>query len=270
MNYDKNLYGQELTKEDELKIIYEGPSFENRIEINDLSEQLEALDVLIRGLADELASKKIIAYDSGNLNIYVSVKQGSFEQYISIIFTNPEFRGYIVNGFVFLLGFFLTKKSEEKIIKKIEHQQEMEIIKNLVRNQSVRKIKSIHEPLKQEYDTAKFIYNEEELLRINFEDKENIDKKIIEEEDKIETEETDEEMLGYLSSVNIDSNKKIFHILPSDIHVQAIFNIGLDEIKDILGKKIKIKAKVYKKFDKIEKIKIISYEEPKERTINDY
>ncbi|MFZ3076939.1 MAG: hypothetical protein WA139_00620 [Candidatus Aenigmatarchaeota archaeon] len=269
MLHDKNLYGKEVTREEQLKIVYEGPSFEGKIEINDLADELEAIDSLIRTVINELAKRRITAYNSDNIqDIYVSVKKGSFEQYISIIFTNEEFRSYLITFILFFISYFQSKKTEENLIKKIEKQGE--IITELVKKLAHRKIKYIHKPLRQEGDIAKFLYDEKELLRISFEDKDKIDKRIQEEEDKIEIEELDQELIGYLSAVNIDTNKFRFHIETINTSAPAILNFSLEDIKELLGKRVKVQAKVYIKLDRIEKIRILSYEEVKKKSLNDY
>ncbi len=265
-----NLKGQELTNEDELKIVYEGPSFQGRIEISDLSEQLKAVNKLIRDISDELASKKIIAHDSSNIEIYVVVKKGSFEQHISLFFSNAELRGYIFTVFFFVIQYFLSQRSEDRIIKEINSRRDLEIIKDLIKMQSAQGIKAIHAPLRTEGDHAKFLYQNEEKVRILFEDKKSIDKKIQEEEDKIEMEELEQELVGYLSYVDIDSNKFKFHIEDTNDHIPTNLDSSLDEIKELLGERVKIRAKVFVKSGKKVRMEVISYKKHNKRSLSDY
>jgi len=48
---NKNLFGEKTIKEDNIEIIYKGPSFENKIIIRDLYIQLEAIESIVKNTA---------------------------------------------------------------------------------------------------------------------------------------------------------------------------------------------------------------------------
>ncbi len=50
----KDLFGTDLTYEDTIELIYDGPSFDGRMELNKLSSQLKSTEQLIRELLNQL------------------------------------------------------------------------------------------------------------------------------------------------------------------------------------------------------------------------
>lgn len=56
---NKNLFGEKIIKEDNIEIIYKGPSFKNKMAIRDLYTQLEAIENVVKDTTDVLKSRKI-------------------------------------------------------------------------------------------------------------------------------------------------------------------------------------------------------------------
>ena len=68
--FDTNLDGELLVKKEELKIIYEGPSFDGQMEINNLTSQLSSTEKIIKEILAQLKKDKKISLDLEEVKIF--------------------------------------------------------------------------------------------------------------------------------------------------------------------------------------------------------
>ena len=260
----KDLHNNSLEKEDGIIITYEGPSFENRMEISYLREQLKSLEYLIKDLVDELYENEGLNLSSKDVKIFLKLRKGSFEEIISIIFSNSIVSGIISGCVVAFFSKLVNKKKE------CEHH-----IEKLVNNfYFVKNAHIIVNPLSQEGDKLKIKSrnNPENEVELLFEEKEELYKKLreIEKESLFETYE--EEFFGHLSSVNLGNSKFGFTLEGTNKPISVKFDkhLSLKDIKTILGERIKITARAKYKDKQLFKLEIIDHELKKRKTLNDF
>ena len=265
-DYPTNLLKNKLEDAEEITIIYEGPSFKNKIEIGDLRVQLKSTESLIKDLIDELYKNKQISINSNNIKIYVKLKRSSFQEIISIVLSNPIVIGIISGCVVALVNQLLNKKNNPPIKNKIE---------NMTNNfYIVESVNYIVSPLHQRGDKIKIssVSDPNINTEVIFEHKHLIDEylKQLNKDSIFET--FEEEFFGYLSRVNIDKNNFGFTLEGSNKHIPVTFEsrLNLTDIKNILGERVKIKARATYKNKELYKLEIKEYELKKRKSLNDY
>src|SRR3989338_8891829 len=110
--HETDLKGNHLIRKEELKIIYEGPSFDGKMEISHLSNQLKSTELVIREIVSELYKQKGLK-NPKDVKIYLQLKKGSFQEIITIVFNNPIIANIIGGCIVALFTYFLTKKKDK-------------------------------------------------------------------------------------------------------------------------------------------------------------
>ena len=94
--------------------------------------------------------------------------------------------------------------------------------------------------------------------------------KVIDEQSEYET--FEEEFFGYLSSVNLDSGRFGFSLEGTTKHIPVTFStqLNLEDVKNILGERIKIRAQARYKNKELQKLDIVYYELKKRKDLNDF
>ena len=85
MDKETDLRGNQLVRGEELEIIYEGPSFDGRMEVPYLISQLKSTEMVINEIINELYKSKKLS-NPEQIKLYLKLKRGSFQEIISIVF----------------------------------------------------------------------------------------------------------------------------------------------------------------------------------------
>lgn len=265
-DYPTSLFKNKLEDTEEITIIYEGPSFNNKIELNDLRTQLKSTEYLINDIVDELFRNKASPVDSKGIKIYLKLKRGSFAEIISVVLTSPIAEGIVIGCIIGIFNHFLNRKNKGPTKVNIEN-----MTNNFLFAKNVDKIVS---PLHQKGDKVKMIseINPKISTEVIFEEQGYI-KEYLKELDKSSVYESyEEEFFGYLSRVNIDTDKFGFTLEGSNKKVPVIFvsHLNLRDIRNILGERIRIKAIARYKNKELCKLEIEEYEIKKRKTLKDF
>ena len=264
--YDQDLMGNRLQKDEEINIVYEGPSFEGQMEISDLTSQLKSTEEIIRGIIEEVIKDKKLQISSKDARIYLKLNKGSFQETILIILSHPLTASIIGGCIVALFNRWLRKKEDDKCSININ-----KIVNNYL---FVKNANNMIEPLQKEKDSVKISShsNPEINTEIRMSDKKIMHAIIKEIEEKESIEHFEEEFFGYISMVDLDKDKFSFSLEGNEKHIPVSFDArpNLGDIKDVLGERIKIRAKATYKNGEIIKLVILSYEIKERRSLKDY
>ena len=226
--YETNLKGEFLTRQEEINIIYEGPSFEKRMEISNLTSQLKSTELVIREVISELYKQKKFKKPE-EVKIYLQLRKGSFQEIISVIVNNPLIAGVISATIVALFTHFLDKKKEPLLSINIQ---------NLTNNYFLAKnLNQIIAPLELEKDHVKIISSNPSIkTSISLKEKKIMRDSLKKLKQMVAIEIYEEEFFGYLSVIDIDRQKYGFTLEGTDRHIPIIFDDkpSLREIKRIL------------------------------------
>ena len=253
-----NLKNQKLELTQEFKLIYSGPTFESGIKINSLIENLKSIQELIQSITDVNAEDKQGYNSAKNIKeIKVIPKKGSIEEQIVVLFSNPEIRSTVTNLlvalFFYLLGRHEAKKSQEELENKIDR------VENLIVKNQLKNVKKLYEPLENEKDTLKIVENNLIKFEINFTEKKQIDKTIKKLEKELKTEVSDEEIEGYISAIDIDTNRLKFHAKGQEKASPLDFDQPMTTVTKLIGRVIKAKMTITKFKEKIRRFQLNDY-----------
>lgn len=265
VEHPTDLYKNKLQDREEINIVYEGPSFQEQMEITPLVSQLKSTENLIRDLIDELYTNKKIPINSEKTKIFLKLKRGSFQEIISVVLNHPILIGVISGCLVVLFERLLKKHKTSHPDIKIEQMNIFKFRDN---------INNIINPLQTKNDKIKIssVYNPSIKTVILFDDKEIVKDSFEDIEKDIHSEELEEEFLGYLSSVDIDKDKFRFTLEKTNKRIPVDFesNLSLEDIRNILGKRIKIHVNSYYKNKGLSRLKIKEYQLKKRKDLKDY
>jgi len=266
MEKETDLDRNVLVRAEELEIIYEGPSFEGRMEVPHLISQLKSTEFLINQIITELYKEKKLS-NPQEIKLYLKLKRGSFQEIISIIFNHPLTIAIVGGCIVAMFERILNRKSKNDLnsIK----------IENLTQNINVvNEINQIISPLQNEKDKIIIFSPSNNKIRteVSFNDKTIIKKVLKRLQEEIILEVMEEEFFGYISMVNIDRTSFGFTLEGSNKHIPISFidKPKLTEIKEILGERVKIKANATYRNKELAKIEVKKYELKKRKNIKDY
>src|SRR3989344_917005 len=109
--YESDLKGNLLVKKEELYFVYEGPSFNGKMEMPSLINQLKSTEFLIKEVIKNIYAEKKLS-EPENIKIYLKLKRGSFQEIIGIILNHP-LTIFIIGGCVVVLFERLFNKKEK-------------------------------------------------------------------------------------------------------------------------------------------------------------
>ncbi len=263
--YESNFTGDLLVREEELYFIYEGPSFNGKMEIPFLINQLKSTEVLLKEIIKNLyKEKKFNEYE--NIKLYLKLKKGSFQEIIQIILNHPMSVGIISGCIVVLFDRLFSKHKKSKCQINIE---------NMTNNLTiVKEIDNIFLPLTKEKDKL-IVYSpakKEIKTEIDYKEKEILKNVIKKLEGEILIEIYEEEFFGYLYLINIDKGTMGFTLEGTNKHVPISFinPPSKEELKKVLFEKIKIKANATYRNKELSKIDIIEYDIKKRKNLFDF
>lgn len=265
MEKETDLHKNILVRGEELEIIYDGPSFDGKMEVPHLISQLKATENLINQIISELYKEKRL--DNPNeIKLFLKLKRGSFQEIISIVFNHPLTIA-IVGGCIVALF--------EMILKKNERNNSTIKIDNLVQNINiVNQVNQVIYPLQHEQDkiTISSPSNNNIKAEIVFNDKQVIKELLRKLQEEVLIEIYEEDFFGYLNMVNIDRVSFGFTLEGTNKHIPVSFSDKpqLNDIKQILGERVKIKANSTYRNKELAKLEIISYEKKDRKNLNDF
>lgn len=261
-----------LSKEDELEIIYDGPSFNGQMEISRLRSQLKSTEYLIKELVFEYYNQKGYK-ENPDVKIYLKLKKGSFQEIISIVLDKELIQNVISGCLIALFTYFLTKKNLGEKEKTIP-QTQIKIDKFINNVKIVRHIKHLSDPLEEEGDKIKILSKQNSNLNteIKFSDKNIFKEKIKEMESELKISYSEEEFFGKLRAVDLDKESYRFSLEGTQNSVPVEFNeeINSETIGHILDKRIKVKAIATKRNEDLDSLKVLSFEEKRVKTLGDF
>lgn len=265
---DKNF----LTNQDELEIIYEGPSFEGQMEISHLTSQLKSTEILIKELVSEYYVQKRFT-EKPDVKIYLKLKQGSFEEVISIFLDKELIQNVISGCLIALFAFYLANRGKKK--EEVDYPKTQINIEKIVNNiKIINHVKHISEPLEKEGDKIRIVSKKNPKLNteIKFSDKPVFREKIKEIENELKIEYSEEEFFGKLRAVDLDKETYRFSLEGTQNSVPVEFNdkINSDTIGHLLDKLVKIKAIATRKNEELELLKILEFQEKPIKTLKDF
>lgn len=263
---EKDLNNNILVRGEELEIIYDGPSFDGKMEVPHLISQLKSTEQIINQIISELYKEKRL--DNPNeIKLYLKLKRGSFQEIILIVFNHPLTIA-IVGGCIVALFERVLKKKEKNECKSIN-------IENLTQNINiVNNINQILGPLQHEND--KIIIsspsNKDIQAEVKFSDRQIIKEILKKLQEEILVEIYEEEHFGYLNMVNIDMVSYGFTLEGTNKHIPVTFQNKpkLDDIRQILGERVKIRANSTYRNKELFKLEIIEYHRKERKNLSDF
>jgi hypothetical protein len=265
VRFESNLNGDIVSTQEELYFVYDGPSFNGKMEIPSLIHQLRSTEILLNEVIKILQKERKIK-EHDNIKLYLKLKRGSFQEIIQIILNHPMSVGIISGCIVVLFDRLLSKQKKSKCQINIEN-----ITNNIT---IVKEIDNIFYPLKDKKDKL-IVYSpvkKEIKTEIEFNEKEILKGVIKKLEEEILVEIYEEEFFGYLYLINIDKGTMGFTLEGTNKHVPISFinPPSKEELKKVLFEKIKIKANATYRNKELSKIDIIEYNIKKRKNLFDY
>lgn len=265
MEIQKDIAGKDMYEKEEITLTYSGPSFDGKMELSKLTEQLKATDVIIKELISELYKQRKLA-NIEKTKVYLELKRGSFEEVISIIFNHPLTIVIIGGAFGAIFN---------KLLQKKELKSEINIDAISVNYGTINNFNFMLSPLQDEEDKLilKIPGKEDEVF--SEEDKKILSKNInnVKLEEEVSFEIVEEEFFGNLNSVNIKEGKFGFIREGTLKIIPTIFDNKpeLEEIKEILAERLQIKARAtYNKSGELKKIEIVDYKIKERKTLSNF
>ena len=264
MDNEIDLQGNPLVRKEELEIIYDGPSFDGKMEVPHLISQLKSTEIVINEIIKELYKSKTLE-NPKEIKLYLKLKRGSFQEIISIVFNHPLAIAIVGGCIVALFNNILNKKNKKCEIN----------IENLTQNvQLVNELKQIISPLQNEEDniTITSTANKDTNTKILFSDRLAVKELIKKLQEEVLVENYEEEFFGYLNMVNIDRVSYGFTLEGTNKHIPVTFrdNPPLSDIKEILGERVKIDAIATYRNKELSKLDIITHTLKKRKNLNDF
>lgn len=269
-----NLNGKKLTKKDIFVLKYEGPSFENGMELHSFTKQISSVEKILKDTIDTLNKNNKIKDNSKESKYYLELRRGSFETIILIIFSNPIITN-IVSNCIFDYFKYLLNKTKSK-----EYKKEVDV---LVNNKNMRKSsRNILSPCINDSDRVTIIHgNVTNNIIINEKEREIIDEHLKEIENKLPFEEYEEELIGQIRRLDgvkaerledLDKIKLGFVIESQQESIEINFKkqIKEKELRKIIFNRLKIKGKSTYRGEELVKILVDSYKLSPKKKVTDY
>ena len=263
--YESDLKGNLLVKEEELYFVYEGPSFNGKMERPSLINKLKSTEFLIKEIIKNIYAEKKLS-EPENIKIYLKLKRGSFQEIIEIILNHP-LTIFIIGGCVVVLF--------ERLFNKKEKSQCQINVESMTNNLIfVREIDNITLPLQKEGDKLS-VYSpskKEVKIEIEFKEKDILKQVLRNLQEEVLVEIYEEEFFGYLYFINIDRMTLGFTLEGTNKHVPVTFvnPPNLKELKDIFAEKLKIKASAIYRNKELTKLEIKEYQIKERKNLQDY
>ena len=263
MKSQMNLNKERLPTEQEFTIAYSGPTFESGMKLDKFIENLESLQKLIQTMTDVNLEYKNGYNSSKDIRqIKIKPSAGSIIEDFVIVFANPEARDTILMFLTALFFYLLGKRDMSNELKKLKAEIKTEIkdqIDELIARDQGTNIKNIYRPLERTADKLSIMREGTNIIEIEFGQKSIIDKAINKIEEELEIVETTEELEGYISAVNIDANRLMFHAKGMESAHRLTFDDSISKLTHLIAMPIKAKLKVKRFKDKVRSFHLVGY-----------
>ena len=191
-----NLNGKKVTNEDFFVLKYDGASFDDhRMELHSFSKQIVAVEKMLKETINTLNEKGKIKDTAKDSKYYMELRQGSFETIIFILFANPIITG-VVSSCVYDYFKYMVSK-----VKSTTYDKEIE---SMINNKVVRKsTKDVFSPCVTDSDKVTIIHGDvTNNIIIGSKEREKVESHLKEIEEKLPTQEFEEELIGEIRKVD--------------------------------------------------------------------
>lgn len=275
MDNQINLKGKKITKEDFFVLKYDGASFDNhRMELHSFSKQIIAVEKMLKETINTLNEKGKIKDTAKDSKYYIELRQGSFETIIFILLANPIITG-VVSGCIYDYFKYIVSK-----VKSTTYDKEVE---SMINNKVIRKsTKDVFSPCVTDSDKVTIIHGDiTNNIIIGGKEREEVESHIKEIEEKLPTQDFEEELIGEIRKIDgtktegikdLDKIKLGFVVEGEQDATEVIFEKGITEheLRNIIFNRIKINGiSTYRGEDRI-KIIVKNYANSPRRKITDY
>lgn len=274
MDTQKDVYGKKLTDKDIFILKYEGPSFDNKMELHSFTRQINSVEKILRGTIDTLNKNNKIKDTSKDSKYYLELRRGSFETVILILFANPIVTNVVSDCIFEYLKYLLNK------VKPKNYKNEVDI---LINNKNIRKsTKDIFNPFINDSDQVTIINGDiTNNIIIGNKEREKIEEHLKEIESKLPIEEYEQELIGQIRRLDgvkaegledLDKIKLGFVIegQPDSIEINFEKEIKEEELRKLIFNRLRIKGKLTYRGGEIVKILVKSHEFSPKKKIIDY
>lgn len=262
MDTQLSISGKKVVNRDMVIIKYDGPSFENRMELHSFTKQITSVEKILKQTIDVLNKTQKVKDTPKESKYFLELRRGSFETVLVILFANPILINVVSDCIFEYLKFLATG------IKSKEYKNE---IQDLVEDKSIRKsTRDIINPCMNGADRITIINGDvNNTLIINNDGRDKIEENLQKIENELPIEEYEQELIGYI--LKVDAVKAQEHLSKSKLgfviegQTQSIDTsfekeMSEEELKKILFSRIKIKVIASYKGEDIIKLYIKSYD----------
>ncbi len=259
----KSIVGEDLTKEEEISLVYDGPSFDGRMELNKLTNQLNSTEMVLQETINILYKEKKLK-NPEKTKLYLELKKGSFDETILITFAYPLLVSIVGGIIIEIVKTYASRKNKRN--------KEDKFVNNGI---IVNNLNMIVNPLQHEKDRLIIKLPNGEETKISYDDKNIIKKNVLEfkEETKV-IEYYEDEFTGFLNSVNVRQKRYGFILegTKSNSIIPVTFDesINLEEIAKNLPEKIRINAHVKEENGEIKKMHILKHNIIRRKTLKEF
>ena len=274
-NNQINLNGKKVTKEDFFVLKYDGASFDNhRMELHSFSKQITAVEKMLKETINTLNEKGKIKDTAKDSKYYMELRQGSFETIIFITFANPIITGVVSSCVYDYFKYMVNKVKSPKYEKEVE---------SMINNKVIRKsTKDVFSPCVTDSDKVTIIHGDvTNNIVIDSKEREKVESHIKEIEEKLPTQEFEEELIGEIRKIDgtkteglkdLDKVKLGFVVEEKQDSIEVTFEKGIteEELRKLIFNRIKINGiSTYRGEDRV-KIIIKDYTNSPRKKITDY
>jgi len=199
----------EREKINEISFVYEGDSFNEGFDIEDLSNNLSAIHTLIEEIFDVAKEEGIASNSSSDIKeILFKPEKGSFIENIVVNLSNPEVRGLVFTIIVGLVFYLLGKKDNQKKEERVAQK----VIDKLLASLNTDILRGLYEPIrKSKTNTLSIRSKTSNYILIKNENVSTLDSKM-QEISEINNEVIEENSVsGYICAINVDTKNLRFH-----------------------------------------------------------
>ena len=275
MDNQINFNGKSVTKEDFLILKYDGASFEeHRMELHNFSKQIIAIEKILKETITTLNNNKKIEDKVKDCKYYIELRQGSFETIIFVLLANPILTGLVSNCIYDYFKYMAIENFSGISSKDVE---------SMINNKIIRKYtKDVFSPCVTNSDKVIIIYGDTtNNFIIGKKEIENVESHIREIEEKLPTQQFEEELIGEIKKIDGTKSDLITNLAKIKIgfvvegesgatEVNFENRINEEELRNILFNRIKINGiSTYRGDDRL-KITIKNYTPSPRKKVTEY
>lgn len=244
------------------------------MELHSFTKQICSLGKMLKETIDTLNKSGKIKDNAKDSKYYIELRQGSFETIIFVLFANPIITGMVSNCVYDYFKYVISKIISKPYKKEVE---------SMINNKNIRKsTKDIFSPCITDSDRVTIVNGDvTNNIIIGNKEMEKIERNIKEIEDKLPTQDCEEEIIGQIKKfegVRAEGLEDISHIKwgfvidgqNEAIEINFKENLKEEEIRKIIFKRIKVKGITTYRGEERLKILAESHELSPIKRIGDY